>query len=185
GDVITRFAGRGYAARDHRRSPFGVHRSRSVSFDYGQGRGLQSSQTTWCWVHDRWSTCRWRNRRRNPGILLAQKSSASFGVLDNIDIRLLPIIVFGVALWPVLGTSYIGLPIGAARLVTLIGFALCVFLFERTLVTSFRFVTHQGIRNQEYEFSPTIGRRAFVLCAIGAALTGGGIALVRKLYRAA
>src|ERR1041384_76772 len=43
---------------------------------------------------------------------------------------LLPIVVLAIALWPVLGTSYIGLPIGAARLVTLVGFALCVFLFE-------------------------------------------------------
>ena len=38
---------------------------------------------------------------------------------------------------------------------------------------------------QEYEFSPAIGRRAFVLGAIGAAVTGGGIALGRKLYRVA
>ena len=48
---------------------------------------------------------------------------------------LLPVVVFAIALWPVLGTSYIGLPIQVARLVTLIGFALCVLLFERTLVT--------------------------------------------------
>src|SRR6267143_7277038 len=51
---------------------------------------------------------------------------------------LLPIVVFAIALWPVLGTSYIGLPIGAARLVTLVGFALCIFVFERTLVIAFR-----------------------------------------------
>ncbi|MBO0695799.1 MAG: hypothetical protein J2P56_06820, partial [Verrucomicrobia bacterium] len=35
---------------------------------------------------------------------------------------LLPITVFTITLWPVLGTSYIGLPLGAARLVTLVGF---------------------------------------------------------------
>ena len=98
---------------------------------------------------------------------------------------LLPIIVFAIALWPVLGTSYIGLPIGAARLVTLVGFALCVFAFERTLVAGFRFLTQRRIGNRDYEFSPAIGRRAFVLGAIGAAVTGGGIALARKLYRAA
>src|SRR6266480_6165066 len=40
---------------------------------------------------------------------------------------LLPIVVLAIALWPVLGTSYIGLPIGAARLVTLVSFALCLF----------------------------------------------------------
>jgi DMSO/TMAO reductase YedYZ molybdopterin-dependent catalytic subunit len=99
---------------------------------------------------------------------------------------LLPIVVFGIALWPVLGTSYIGLPIGAARLVTLVGFALCVFVFERTLVASFRFLTQGGIgKKEEYEFSPAIGRRAFVLGAVGVAVAGGGIALASRLYRAA
>ncbi len=37
----------------------------------------------------------------------------------------------------------------------------------------------------EYEFTPAIGRRAFVLSAIGVAVAGGGVALARKLYRAA
>jgi DMSO/TMAO reductase YedYZ molybdopterin-dependent catalytic subunit len=107
---------------------------------------------------------------------------------------LLPIVVFAVALWPVLGTSYIGLPIQVARLVTLIGFALCVLLFERTLVTGYRFLmvgtarwagrTSQG-DVPTTEFSPSIGRRAFVLSTIGLAAAGGGAALARKLYRAA
>ena len=107
---------------------------------------------------------------------------------------LLPLVVFAIALWPVLGTSYMGLPIQVARFVTLIGFALCVFLFERTLVTAFQFLTMQtarpgretarGERPRE-EFSPTIGRRAFVLSAIGLAVAGGGAVLARKLYRAA
>src|SRR5438132_6377447 len=98
---------------------------------------------------------------------------------------LLPIVVFAIVLWPVLGTSYIGLPIGAARLVTLVGFALCVFVFERTLVGSFRFFLQRRIGDRDYEFSPAIGRRGFVLGVIGAAVTGGGIALARKLYRVA
>ena len=98
---------------------------------------------------------------------------------------LLPIVIFAIALWPVLGTSYIGLPIQVARLVTLIGFALCVLLFERTLVTGFRFLTTEKTSKQDYAFSPAIGRRAFVLGTIGVAAVGGGVALARKLYRAA
>jgi DMSO/TMAO reductase YedYZ molybdopterin-dependent catalytic subunit len=98
---------------------------------------------------------------------------------------LLPIVVFAIALWPVLGTSYIGLPIQVARFVTLIGFALCVLLFERTLVNAFRFLTTEKISKRDYEFTPTIGRRAFVLGTIGLAAAGGGVALSRKLYRAA
>jgi DMSO/TMAO reductase YedYZ molybdopterin-dependent catalytic subunit len=53
------------------------------------------------------------------------------------------------------------------------------------LVLGFRFLTQGKIGNRDYEFSPAIGRRAFVLGAIGAAVTGGGIALARKLYSAA
>jgi DMSO/TMAO reductase YedYZ molybdopterin-dependent catalytic subunit len=98
---------------------------------------------------------------------------------------LLPVVVFAIALWPVLGTSYIGLPIQVARLVTLIGFALCVLLFERTLVAGFRFLTTRKIAGEKYEFTPAIGRRAFVLGTIGLAVAGGGVALARKLYRAA
>jgi DMSO/TMAO reductase YedYZ molybdopterin-dependent catalytic subunit len=106
----------------------------------------------------------------------------------------LPIVIFAIALWPVLGTSYIGLPIQVARLVTLIGFALCLLLFERTLVTGFRFLMvgtdRWAVRASQRdvptkEFTPSIGRRAFVLGAIGLAAAGGGTALARKLYRAA
>jgi len=79
---------------------------------------------------------------------------------------LLPFVVFMIALWPVLGTSYIG-------------------LFERTLVTGFRFLTTEKIGKQDYEFTPAIGRRAFVLGTIGLAAAGGGVGLARKLYRAA
>ena len=84
-----------------------------------------------------------------------------------------------------LGTSYIGLPIEVARLVTLVGFALCVFLFERTLVAGFRFLTTRKAESENYEFTPAMGRRAFVLGTIGAVAAGGGVALARKLYHAA
>jgi len=115
--------------------------------------------------------------RRNPARLSAVWTVSIFVVL--------PIVVFAMALWSVLGTSYVGLPIGVARLVTLVGFVLCVFIFERTLTAGFRFLTTRKIRKQDYEFTPAIGRRAFVLGAIGAAAAGGGIALAQKLYRVA
>ena len=115
--------------------------------------------------------------RRTPGRIATIWTMLIFVVL--------PIVAFAIALWPVLGTSYIGVPIQVARLVTLIGFALCVLLFERTLVTGFRFLTTEKIGKQDYEFTPAIGRRAFVLGTIGLAAAGGGIGLARKLYRAA
>jgi DMSO/TMAO reductase YedYZ molybdopterin-dependent catalytic subunit len=118
--------------------------------------------------------------------LLAWRNPARLSAIWTMSIFVvLPIIALAVALWPVLGTSYIGLPIEAARLITLVGFALCVFLFERTLVSAFRFLTMRETGRHEYEFTPAIGRRAFVLSAIGIAVAGGGVALARKLYRAA
>jgi DMSO/TMAO reductase YedYZ molybdopterin-dependent catalytic subunit len=94
---------------------------------------------------------------------------------------LLPIVAIAVALWPVLGTSYRGLPIDAARLVTLVGFALSVFVFERTLVGSFQFLTRPKMVG-EGEFTPVIGRRALILSGLGLLLAGGGAGLLRKLY---
>src|SRR6266511_492401 len=115
--------------------------------------------------------------RRNPGKPATLSTIALFVVL--------PLIAVVIALWPVHGTSYVGLPIAPARLVTLVGFALCVFVFERTLVLGFQFLTQPKIRREGREFTPAIGRRAFFLSAIGVAVAGGGVALARKLYRAA
>jgi DMSO/TMAO reductase YedYZ molybdopterin-dependent catalytic subunit len=98
---------------------------------------------------------------------------------------LLPIISAAIALWPVLGTHYRGLPIDAARLVTLIGLALCFFVFERTLVAGFHFLIRARSEREDREFSPAIGRRALVLGGLGLLIAGGGAAVLRKLYRAA
>jgi DMSO/TMAO reductase YedYZ molybdopterin-dependent catalytic subunit len=97
----------------------------------------------------------------------------------------LPIVAVAIFLWPVLGTSYRGLPINAAKFVTLVGFALSVIVFERVLVFAYHFVTRARSDAAEAEFTPAIGRRAVVLGGIGVLLAGGGVALVRKLYRAA
>ena len=93
-----------------------------------------------------------------------------------------PVIAFAVLLWPVLGTSYIGFPIESARLITLIGFALSVLVFERTLVGGFHFLTRPTGESGPVEFSPPIGRRALILGGLGAFVAGGGAGLLRKLY---
>src|SRR5437868_14326570 len=73
-------------------------------------------------------------------LLVASIAGAIFGLFARRNPRrvpaiwtisifvMLPIVAFAIALWPVLGTSYVGLPINVARLVTLVGFALVVFL---------------------------------------------------------
>ena len=93
---------------------------------------------------------------------------------------LLPLLVFVIALWPVLGTSYRGLPIGAARVVTLVGFALCLFVYERILITALRSLAQPA--GDTAEFTPSIGRRALVLGGLGLLAAGGAAALMRRLY---
>jgi DMSO/TMAO reductase YedYZ molybdopterin-dependent catalytic subunit len=118
--------------------------------------------------------------------LFARREPARTSTLWTIAMFVvLPVMAFAVLLWPVLGTSYVGLPMDVARLVILVGFTLCVFLFERTLVTAFEFLTTRKVGDDDHEFTPAIGRRAFVLSTIGIALAGGGIALARRLYRVA
>src|SRR6266487_3318982 len=119
------------------------------------------------------------------GLLMRRNPGGTSTIWTMLTFVILPIGAFAVALWPVLGTSYVGLPIDAARVVTLVGFALCVFVFERTLVGGFQFLTRPKIASESQEFTPAIGRRAFVLSAIGVAIAGGGLALARKLYRVA
>lgn len=97
----------------------------------------------------------------------------------------LPIIVVAIVLWPVLGTSYIGLPIASGGAVTLIGFALSVLVLERTLVASFHFLTQPTTGAESGEFTPAMGRRALILGGLGVLIAGGGVALLTKLYRAA
>src|SRR5712692_9370203 len=115
--------------------------------------------------------------RRDPARRVTAVTMSIFVVL--------PIVAIAIALWSVLGTSYIGLPIAAARLVTLVGFALCVVAFERTLVSSFRFLAQPKVGPTGPEFSPAIGRRAVILGGLGVFAAGGAAAVMRKLYRAA
>jgi DMSO/TMAO reductase YedYZ molybdopterin-dependent catalytic subunit len=118
------------------------------------------------------------------GLFMRHNPSRRVNAITISIFVLLPIIAVGAFLWPVLGTSYVGLPIAAARLVTLIGFALCVFAFERTLVSSFRFLTSVKTQTGDQDFSPSIGRRALILGGLGVLAAGGGVGILRKIYRA-
>src|SRR5438132_11957790 len=115
--------------------------------------------------------------RRNPQGRVTAWTMSIFVVL--------PIAAIAIALWPVLGTSYIGLPIASGGAVTLIGFALSVLVFERTLVASFHFLTRPEAGAESGEFTPAIGRRALILGGLGVLIAGGGVGLLRRLYRIA
>ena len=115
--------------------------------------------------------------RRNPQRRVTAWTMSIFVVL--------PIAAIAIALWPVLGTSYIGLPIASGGAVTLIGFALSVLVFERTLVASFHFLTRPDAGTESGEFTPAIGRRALILGGLGVLIAGGVVGLLRRLYRIA
>src|SRR2546423_2312082 len=99
----------------------------------------------------------------------------------------LPLVVSAILLWAVLGTHYGGMPIDAARLITLLGLAISFLFFERTLVLGFAFLTSRGPAKTPGppEFTPHLGRRAFLLGTLGLLLAGGGAAIARKLFRIA
>jgi len=120
--------------------------------------------------------------RRNPTQRVTKWTMSIFVAL--------PMILVAIALWPVLGTSYRGFPIDVARIVTLLGLFVCVLVFERVLVLGFRFLCNLGADSADAlqnnrEFTPAMGRRAFVLSGLGLVMAGGGVALARKLWRVA
>src|SRR5437764_903656 len=99
----------------------------------------------------------------------------------------LPLVVSAILLWPVLSTHYGGMPIDAARLVTLLGLAISFLLFERVLVLGLDFLTSRGQEKTAAppEFSPHLGRRAFLFGTLGLLIVGGGAAIARKLFQIA
>jgi DMSO/TMAO reductase YedYZ molybdopterin-dependent catalytic subunit len=119
------------------------------------------------------------------GLLMRHKPQRRVTAWTMSIFVVLPIAAIAIALWPVLGTSYIGLPIASGGAVTLIGFALSVLVFERTLVASFHFLTRPDAGAEGGEFTPAIGRRALILGGLGVLIAGGGVGLLRRLYRIA
>jgi DMSO/TMAO reductase YedYZ molybdopterin-dependent catalytic subunit len=119
------------------------------------------------------------------GLAMRRNPNRKVTVATLIVFVLLPTVIVAIALWPVLGTNYRGLPIDAARLVTLLGFILSVFVFERVLVGTFQFLARAPGKTVDGQFSPAIGRRSFILSGFGLLLAGGVTGLVRKLYNAA
>ncbi|MEO5720128.1 MAG: molybdopterin-dependent oxidoreductase [Chthoniobacterales bacterium] len=98
----------------------------------------------------------------------------------------LPLLAVTVALWPVLGTHYGGLPIPTATVVTILGLLVSFVLFERTLSLSYAGMTGRPRSvPPTAEYSPPIGRRALLVGGLGLILAGGGAGLLRKLFRVA
>ncbi len=118
---------------------------------------------------------------RAPRLSLAGRRKFSLGVFV-----LFPLVVATAVLWSVLGTHYSGYPIAIATVLTLLGLLISFFAFERTLVLSYEGLTsrpHSVPAN--FEYSPPVARRAFLLGGLGLLVAGGGAAILRKLYSVA
>jgi uncharacterized membrane protein (DUF485 family) len=107
------------------------------------------------------------------GLMMRRHGRNPFAISATVFI-LLPLLVFGIFLWPVLGTHYHGLPINRAMTVTLSGLLIAFVVFERTLVLLFRYLTRARVEINDQEFSPPIGRRTLI--ATGVALLAAGLA---------
>ena len=118
------------------------------------------------------------------GLVMRRRGRNRF-IATAIVFMLLPLAVFGIFLWPVLGTHYQGLPINSARVATLAGLFAAFVVFERALVLFFRYITRARVEINEEEFSPPIGRRALIASGVALLAAGGGAALVRRLYQLA
>ena len=118
------------------------------------------------------------------GLVMRRRDRNRF-LFSGTIFTLLPLIVFGIFLGPVLGTHYFGLPINRATIVTLAGLIAAFIVFERTLVLVFRYLTQPRVQINDAEFSPPIGRRALITGGIALLAAGGGAALLRRLYHVA
>lgn len=96
-----------------------------------------------------------------------------------------PLLVSAILLWPVLGTHYGGWAIDAARWITLLGLLVSFATFERSLVWTYRSFVRLPGTTSAGEYSPELGRRAFLAGLAGIALSGGIFVAGRKLFRQA
>lgn len=117
------------------------------------------------------------------GLMQRNGKPGSFGTVALFI--LLPLVAVTGLLWPVLGTSYRGFPIAFSTVITIVSLLIVFIAFERTLVLTFHFLTRPSSMNGREEWSPGLGRRAFLLGGLGILIAGGGAAVVRKLFRAA
>jgi DMSO/TMAO reductase YedYZ molybdopterin-dependent catalytic subunit len=118
------------------------------------------------------------------GLVIRRRHRSRF-IVTAVVFILVPLAVYGIFLWPVLGTHYQGLPINRAMIVTLAGLLAAFIVFERTLVLVFRYLTRPRVQINDQEFSPSIGRRAMIASGIALLAAGGGAAVLRRLYQLA
>ena len=126
------------------------------------------------------------------GVLYARLTGPGTGsaAADGVRRRLtFPVAIVAVAwvaslalLWPVLGTSFRGLPPGTARIVTALGLLAAYGTFGAVLVVAYRALRARS-EHVDSEVGPTsVGRRALLVGGVGLALAALSGAALRRLY---
>jgi DMSO/TMAO reductase YedYZ molybdopterin-dependent catalytic subunit len=87
-----------------------------------------------------------------------------------------------VVLWPTLGTNNRGLPVGAAAVVTAIGFLVFYASYGIALILVYRFMSSRRPLREAAPVGEPIGRRAFLAGAGGVVLAAASGGLVKKIY---
>ena len=85
-------------------------------------------------------------------------------------------------LWPVLGTSYRGLPPTRAAFATAFGILLAYVSYGLILPTFYRLMTHREVTPAPADDSTLIGRRAVLVAGAGAGLAIASGGLIRNMY---
>ncbi|MDQ6810251.1 MAG: molybdopterin-dependent oxidoreductase [Verrucomicrobiota bacterium] len=123
-------------------------------------------------------------------VAIAQRGNLSRGSRQLFAVCLfilLPLIASAALLWPVLGTHYSGLPMVPASAVTLVGLLVAFVAFEQTAIRAFAYLSSarkEAVARPD-EFTPSVGRRAFVLGGVGGLLALGSAGMLRRFYKLA
>ena len=118
--------------------------------------------------------------------LVERKNAAGNGKLVAAGLFiLLPMLVCITMLWPVLGTHYSGLPQTPATWATLLTLLVSFVVFHQVALGSYAYLhsPSQDARQNSAEFTPSVGRRAFVLAGVGGVLALGSGGMLRRFYK--
>jgi DMSO/TMAO reductase YedYZ molybdopterin-dependent catalytic subunit len=120
-------------------------------------------------------------RRQDPERPRPLGVSISGALFVGVALIIVWAITLGV-LWPTLGTNNRGLPVGAAAVVTTIGFLVFYASYGIALILVYRFITSRRPLREAAPVGEPIGRRAFLAGAGGVVLAAASGGLVKKIY---
>ena len=91
-----------------------------------------------------------------------------------------------IVFWPVLETSYLGLPPAWATITNIIGLLISYASYGAALIFAYRFMTQSGsIKERAPAAGPPVKRRVFIASAAGAAVAAAAFGMLYRLFNLA